>query len=55
MTLRIDMAWLVGTLLLATRVAAATMLTPVFGPTQIPAPVRVTIELALSAFLIFAA
>lgn len=54
MTLRVDMAWLIGTLLLATRVAAATMLTPVFGPTQIPAPVRVMIALALSAFLIIA-
>jgi flagellar biosynthetic protein FliR len=52
MTLRIDMAWLVATLLLSARVAAATMLTPVFGPTQIPGPVRVFVALALSAFLI---
>jgi len=54
MTLRIDMAWLTGTLLLAARVAAATMLAPVLGPTQIPAPVRVMISLALAAFLILA-
>src|SRR5688572_9488984 len=32
MTLRIDLAWLLGTLLLSARVAAATMLTPMFGP-----------------------
>jgi flagellar biosynthetic protein FliR len=54
MTLRIDMAWLIGTLLLSARVAAATMLTPIFGPTQIPGPVRVMIALALSAFLVLA-
>lgn len=54
MTLRIDMAWLVGTLLLSARIAAATMLTPIFGPTQIPGPVRVFISLAFGAFLILA-
>jgi len=54
MTLHIEMTWLIGTLLLATRVAAATMLTPIFGPAQIPGPVRVMIALALSAFLIMA-
>jgi flagellar biosynthetic protein FliR len=54
MTLRIDIAWLMGTMLLAARVAAATVLTPVFGPSQIPAPVRVIIALSLSAFLILA-
>ena len=54
MTLRIDILWLMGTMLLAARVAAATVLTPVFGPTQIPAPVRVIIALSLSAFLILA-
>jgi flagellar biosynthesis protein FliR len=53
-TLRIDIAWLTGTLLLAARIAAATVLTPVFGPTQIPAPVRVFISLALAAFLLLA-
>ena len=54
MTLRIDTVWLIGTLLLAARVAAATMLTPIFGPTQIPGPVRVMISLALAAFLVLA-
>ncbi len=54
MTLSIDMAWLVGTLLLAARIGAATVLTPVFGPVQIPGPVRVLISLALAAFLILA-
>jgi flagellar biosynthesis protein FliR len=54
MTLRIDLLWLTGTLLLSARIAAATMLTPVFGPTQIPGPVRAFIALALAAFLILA-
>ena len=54
MTVSINLAWLTGTLLLAARVAAATMLTPIFGPTQIPAPVRVTIALVLAAFLVLA-
>jgi flagellar biosynthetic protein FliR len=54
MKLSIDMAGLLGTLLLSARVAAATMLTPIFGPTQIPGPVRVLIALALSAFLVLA-
>jgi flagellar biosynthetic protein FliR len=54
MTLSIDTAWLIATLLLSARVAAATMLTPIFGPTQIPGPVRVFIALALSAFLVLA-
>lgn len=54
MTLRIDLAWLLGTLLLSARVAAATMLTPMFGPTQIPGPVRAFIALMLSAFLVLA-
>jgi flagellar biosynthetic protein FliR len=54
MKITVDMAWLMGTLLLSARVAAATMLTPIFGPTQIPGPVRAMIALALSAFLILA-
>jgi flagellar biosynthetic protein FliR len=53
--LRIDMAWLMGTLLLSARVAGATMLTPMFGPTQIPGPVRALIALGLAAFLVLAA
>lgn len=55
MTLRIDMAWLMATLLVSVRVAVATALTPVFGPTQIPAPARVILVLAISALLISAA
>lgn len=54
MTLRLDPVWLLGTLLLATRIAAATVLTPVFGPSQIPGPVRVFIALGLAAMLLLA-
>ena len=54
MTLRIDLAWLTATLLLSARIAAAAMLTPVFGPAEIPGPVRVFIALGLAAFLILA-
>ena len=54
MTLRIDLAWLTATLLLSARIAAATVLTPIFGPTQIPGPVRVFIALSLAAFLVLA-
>jgi len=53
-TISINLAWLTGTLLLAARIAAATMLTPVFGPTQIPGPVRIFIALGLAAFLLLA-
>jgi flagellar biosynthetic protein FliR len=52
MTLRIDMAWLMATLLLSARVAAATMLTPMFGPSQLPGPIRVLLALGLAAFLV---
>jgi flagellar biosynthetic protein FliR len=51
-TLHLDMAWLIATLLVSVRVAAATALTAVLGPTQIPAPARVTLVLAISALLI---
>lgn len=54
MTLRLDMAWLIATLLVTVRVVAATSLTAVLGPTQIPAPARVILVLALSALLISA-
>jgi flagellar biosynthetic protein FliR len=54
MTLHIDMVWLMGTLLLATRIAAATALVPVLGPTQIPAPVRVFIALSLAGLMLMA-
>lgn len=48
------MAWVMATLLVSVRVAAATAFTSVFGPTQIPAPARVIIVVALSALLISA-
>lgn len=54
MTLRFDMAWLLATLLVSVRVATATALTSVLGPTQIPAPARVILVLAISALLISA-
>jgi flagellar biosynthetic protein FliR len=46
------MAWLVATLLVSVRIAAATAMTAVLGPTQIPAPARVTLVLAISALLV---
>lgn len=49
------MAWLTATLLVSVRIAAATALAPVLGPTQIPAPARVMLTLTLSAALISAA
>lgn len=55
MTLRLDMAWLMATLLVSVRVATATALTAVFGPTRVPAPARIILVLALSALLISAA
>ncbi len=36
MSIRFDIGWLLATGLLSVRVAAATMLAPVFGPAQIP-------------------
>jgi flagellar biosynthetic protein FliR len=47
----LDAAWLTTVLLLSIRVAAATMVTSVFGPAQIPAPVRVLIALVLGTLL----
>jgi flagellar biosynthetic protein FliR len=54
MSIRFDIGWLLATGLLSVRVAAATMLAPVFGPTQIPGTVRVIITLALSAMIVAA-
>jgi flagellar biosynthesis protein FliR len=51
MAITIDAAWLITTLLLSIRVAAATMLTSVLGPAQIPAPVRVLLAVSLGALL----
>jgi flagellar biosynthetic protein FliR len=54
MTLNVDTAWLLTTLLLSLRIAAATMLAPVFGPTQIPATVRVVIAISLAMLVVAA-
>jgi flagellar biosynthesis protein FliR len=51
MTLRLDIGWLFAALLLSLRVAAATMLAPVLGPTQVPGPVRVIIAVGLGSFI----
>jgi len=48
------MGWLIATLLVSVRIAAATAFAPVLGPTQIPAPARVLFTLALSAFMVSA-
>ena len=52
MSLRIDIGWLIATLLVSIRVAAATIVAPVLGPSQIPAPARVALVLALSACVV---
>ena len=51
MAITIDAAWLITTLLLSVRVAAATMLTAVLGPAQIPGPARVLLAVSLGALL----
>jgi flagellar biosynthesis protein FliR len=55
MSLSVDMWWLVATLLVSVRVASATMIAPVLGPTQVPAPARILLVIALSAFMVAAA
>jgi flagellar biosynthetic protein FliR len=50
-SLRIDIGWLVTSLLLSMRFGTATMVAPVLGPTQIPAVVRVILALAFGGFL----
>jgi flagellar biosynthetic protein FliR len=52
MTLHIDLAWLASVLLLATRVAGATVLIPIFGPVEVPGAVRVILAVVLAATLI---
>ena len=54
MALRVDIGWLVATLLLSARVAGATVLAPVFGPVQVPAIARVALAFALAAMLVAA-
>lgn len=54
MSLRVDMGWLIATLLVSVRVASATAIAPVFGPARIPASARVILTLALSALFVSA-
>ncbi len=54
MSLRIDIGWLIAALLVSVRVAGATMIAPVLGPTQIPAAARVVVVVGLSAFIVAA-
>jgi flagellar biosynthesis protein FliR len=54
MSLHIDIGWLLATLLVSVRVASATMIAPVFGPSQVPASARAILVLGLSAFLVAA-
>lgn len=54
MSLRVDIGWLLATLLLSLRVAAATVLAPVFGPSQVPGTVRVLLSLAIAAAIVAA-
>lgn len=51
MTVSMNLAWLTTVMLLSVRVAAATALATVFGPAQIPAPVRVLISLILAVLI----
>jgi flagellar biosynthetic protein FliR len=54
MTLAFDTGWLLATLLLSARVAGATALAPVLGPTQIPRTARVMLAVTLGAMLVSA-
>jgi flagellar biosynthetic protein FliR len=53
-SLHIDLGWLIASLLVSARVAGATMIAPVLGPTQIPATARVVLVVGLSAFIVAA-
>jgi flagellar biosynthetic protein FliR len=50
--LHIDLAWLASVLLLAARVAGATVLIPIFGPVEVPGSVRVILAVAIAAALV---
>ena len=52
MVLHIDLAWLASVLLLAARVAGATVLIPIFGPVEVPGSVRVILAVAIAAALV---
>lgn len=52
MVLHVDLAWLASVLLLAARVAGATVLIPIFGPVEVPGSVRVILAVAIAAALV---
>lgn len=52
MTFHIDLAWLASVLLLAARVAGATVLIPIYGPVDVPGSVRVILAVAIAATLV---
>ncbi|HXS22530.1 MAG TPA: flagellar biosynthetic protein FliR [Steroidobacteraceae bacterium] len=52
MTVSMNLAWLTTVILMSVRVAAATAMAAVFGPSQIPGPVRVVIALLLGALIV---
>jgi flagellar biosynthesis protein FliR len=54
MSLRVDMGWLIASLLVSARVAGATMIAPVLGPAQIPAAARVIFVIGVSALIVAA-
>ena len=54
MVLQVDLGWLLTTMLASIRIAAATLLAPVFGLAKIPASVKVLLGLTLSACLVSA-
>jgi flagellar biosynthetic protein FliR len=54
MLLHVQTGWLFAALLLSVRVAAATALIPVLGPTEIPGPVRVLLAFGLSVIMLTA-
>lgn len=55
MELHTDIGWLMTALLCSVRVAAALAFAPLFGPAQIPAPVRVLLALSLGVLLVVVA
>src|SRR5687768_8776111 len=54
MTLTIELTWILAVALGAIRFGAALALTPIFGSANLPAPVRVTFVVGVSALLISA-
>jgi flagellar biosynthesis protein FliR len=52
MSLRLDIGWLLATVLVSTRIATALAFAPVLGPSQIPATVRVFLALAMGALMV---